>query len=85
MAEGLRFELVPMRQLSEALYDDDDWTGMKDPAERRKRQIRLSLRAYRASSRQGQGIHMVQHRMMLTCSQVSEEQHATTYRCQTRK
>ncbi|KAJ9607760.1 hypothetical protein H2200_007838 [Cladophialophora chaetospira] len=39
--------LMPMRQLTEAKCEDDDWTGLKDQAERRKRQTRLSLRAYR--------------------------------------
>ncbi|KAI0124020.1 hypothetical protein BJ170DRAFT_70653 [Xylariales sp. AK1849] len=39
--------LVSMHQLAEAHCDDDDWTGLKDQAERRKRQTRLSLRAYR--------------------------------------
>ncbi|KAH8884053.1 hypothetical protein GQ53DRAFT_846417 [Thozetella sp. PMI_491] len=40
-------ELVPMRQLAEARRAEDDWTGISDQAERRKRQTRLALRAYR--------------------------------------
>jgi hypothetical protein len=43
------FVLVRMRQLAEAQSEDDDWTGLKDQAERRKRQTRLSLRAHRKS------------------------------------
>ncbi|KAH8649112.1 hypothetical protein BX600DRAFT_517506 [Xylariales sp. PMI_506] len=36
-----------MHQLTEARCDDDNWTGLKDRAERRRRQTRLNLRAYR--------------------------------------
>lgn len=43
-------EQVQMRQLAEARCGDDDWTGLRDQAERRKRQTRLALRAYRTSS-----------------------------------
>ena len=42
--------LVRMPQLAEAHGEDDDWTGLKDQAQRRKRQTRLSLRAHRRSS-----------------------------------
>ena len=40
-------DLVPMRQLAEARSDDDDWTGLKDQTERRRRQTRLALRLHR--------------------------------------
>ncbi|KAF3397080.1 hypothetical protein DPV78_007897 [Talaromyces pinophilus] len=40
-------ELASMRQLAEARSEDDDWTGLKDKSERRKRQTRLALRALR--------------------------------------
>ncbi|KEF55884.1 uncharacterized protein A1O9_07464 [Exophiala aquamarina CBS 119918] len=42
-----RLRLGYMDQLAEAHCDDDNWTGLKDPKERRKRQVRLSLRAHR--------------------------------------
>jgi hypothetical protein len=40
-------QLASMRQLAEARSKDDDWTGLKDKSERRKRQTRLALRALR--------------------------------------
>lgn len=36
-----------MHQLAEARNHDDDWTGLKDGAARRKRQTRLNVRAHR--------------------------------------
>ncbi|KAJ9138092.1 hypothetical protein NKR23_g8671 [Pleurostoma richardsiae] len=39
--------LIPMQQLAEAEDGEDDWTGLTDAAERRKRQTRLNMRAYR--------------------------------------
>ncbi|KAB5523848.1 hypothetical protein GE09DRAFT_1257562 [Coniochaeta sp. 2T2.1] len=48
MAERVRISVVPMRQkLHEVRGDDDDWTGLTDPKERRKRQNRLHARAWR--------------------------------------
>jgi hypothetical protein len=44
-------QLVLMRQLAEARRDDDDWTGLRDQTERRKRQTRLALRAHRTCPR----------------------------------
>ncbi|KAH8690000.1 hypothetical protein BGW36DRAFT_390057 [Talaromyces proteolyticus] len=40
-------QLQPMSQLAEAIYREDDWTGLTDAAARRKRQNRLNVRAYR--------------------------------------
>ncbi|KAK3373538.1 hypothetical protein B0T24DRAFT_623697 [Lasiosphaeria ovina] len=43
-----RIIAVPTRQrLSEVRTDDDDWTGLTSPAERRRRQNRLHARAWR--------------------------------------
>ena len=44
-------QLGLMRQLAEARHGDDDWTGLRDQTERRKRQTRLALRAYRTCFR----------------------------------
>ncbi|RDW73550.1 hypothetical protein BP6252_07457 [Coleophoma cylindrospora] len=40
-------ELVRLRQLNEARCSDDDWTGLGDQSERRRRQTRLAVRAHR--------------------------------------
>ncbi|KAL6918173.1 hypothetical protein ACHAPO_000020 [Fusarium lateritium] len=40
-------ELTPMPQLAEAISNQDDWTGTKDAAARRRAQTRLNMRAYR--------------------------------------
>lgn len=45
---GLVPVLAPMQQLAHAKKPDDDWTGLKNRAERKKRQTRLNVRAYRA-------------------------------------
>ncbi|KFA80846.1 hypothetical protein S40288_08526 [Stachybotrys chartarum IBT 40288] len=42
-----RIQLAPMPQLAEAMSRDDDWTGTKDAAARRRAQTRLNTRAYR--------------------------------------
>lgn len=44
---GYAVELVQMPQLAEAVDSQDDWTGLTDPAARRKRQNRLNVRAHR--------------------------------------
>ncbi|KAL2840767.1 hypothetical protein BJY01DRAFT_257243 [Aspergillus pseudoustus] len=41
-----RIELAPMPQLAEAISREDDWTGIKDAAARRRAQTRLNTRAY---------------------------------------
>ncbi|GAP84208.1 hypothetical protein SAMD00023353_13100060 [Rosellinia necatrix] len=40
-------QLAPMPQLAEATSREDDWTGTKDAAARRRAQTRLNTRAYR--------------------------------------
>ncbi|RBR23213.1 uncharacterized protein FIESC28_03955 [Fusarium coffeatum] len=40
-------ELASMPQLVEAIRKEDDWTGTKDAAARRRAQTRLNMRAYR--------------------------------------
>ncbi|KAF2727858.1 hypothetical protein EJ04DRAFT_127798 [Polyplosphaeria fusca] len=45
MAPGIR--LASMAQLAEARSMEDDWTGTKDAAARRRAQTRLNTRAYR--------------------------------------
>ncbi|KAI0537858.1 hypothetical protein GGR58DRAFT_470117 [Xylaria digitata] len=40
-------QLVSMPQLAEAISREDDWTGTKDAAARRRAQTRLNTRAYR--------------------------------------
>ncbi|RGP63857.1 hypothetical protein FLONG3_9751 [Fusarium longipes] len=40
-------ELTSMPQLAEAISKEDDWTGTKDAAARRRAQTRLNMRAYR--------------------------------------
>jgi hypothetical protein len=43
------FEVAQMPQQTEVRGPDDDWTGLTDTAERRKRQNRLNQRIYRMS------------------------------------
>ncbi|KAJ5133087.1 hypothetical protein N7526_004452 [Penicillium atrosanguineum] len=42
-----RIKLASMPQLAEAIIREDDWTGTKDAAARRRIQTRLNTRAYR--------------------------------------
>ncbi|KAH8166329.1 hypothetical protein CIB48_g1920 [Xylaria polymorpha] len=42
-----RIQLALMPQLAEAISREDDWTGTKDAAARRRAQTRLNTRAYR--------------------------------------
>lgn len=44
---GTVISLGPMSQLQDARGPEDDWTGLRDRAERRKRQNRLNVRAHR--------------------------------------
>ncbi|XXH05960.1 hypothetical protein Hte_012403 [Hypoxylon texense] len=46
-ATALPIQLTPMPQLAEARSREDDWTGTKDAAARRRAQTRLNTRAYR--------------------------------------
>ncbi|TGO19970.1 hypothetical protein BPAE_0327g00130 [Botrytis paeoniae] len=45
--QTLSFRVEPMNQLAEAKKDEDDWTGTTNAKERRKRQNRLNIRAFR--------------------------------------
>ncbi|KAJ5106851.1 hypothetical protein N7456_003526 [Penicillium angulare] len=42
-----QIQLTSMPQLAEAINKEDDWTGIKDSAARRRAQTRLNTRAYR--------------------------------------
>ncbi|KAK8099589.1 uncharacterized protein PG998_012830 [Apiospora kogelbergensis] len=46
-AAAPRIQCAPMPQLAEARSREDDWTGTKDAAARRRAQTRLNTRAYR--------------------------------------
>ncbi|KAF2494421.1 hypothetical protein BU16DRAFT_589254 [Lophium mytilinum] len=46
-ATAPRIQLASMPQLAEAMRKEDDWTGTKDAAARRRAQTRLNTRAYR--------------------------------------
>ncbi|TEY79917.1 hypothetical protein BOTCAL_0040g00340 [Botryotinia calthae] len=45
--QNFLFRVEPMVQLVEAKKDEDDWTGTTNAKERRKRQNRLNIRAFR--------------------------------------
>lgn len=45
------FRVAHMQQQKEVRKPDDDWTGLSDAAERRKRQNRLNQRIYSTSYR----------------------------------
>ncbi|KAH8688971.1 hypothetical protein BGW36DRAFT_442097 [Talaromyces proteolyticus] len=47
ISTGPRLQLASMPQLAEAISGQDDWTGTKDAAARRRAQTRLNTRAYR--------------------------------------
>lgn len=47
--------MASMSQLQDARCPEDDWTGLRDRAERRKRQNRLNVRAHRR--RKAAGLH----------------------------
>ncbi|KAG6358035.1 hypothetical protein INS49_013919 [Diaporthe citri] len=52
---GKVIAMAPMSQLQDAKCPEDDWTGLRDRAERRKRQNRLNVRAHRR--RKAAGLH----------------------------
>ncbi|KAL3496188.1 hypothetical protein BJX62DRAFT_232692 [Aspergillus germanicus] len=51
-----RLNLQPMLPLREAIDHDDNWTGLVDARERRKRQNRLNQRAHRRRKEQAQAL-----------------------------
>ncbi|KUJ21676.1 uncharacterized protein LY89DRAFT_681111 [Mollisia scopiformis] len=49
-------QLTPLPQLAEARSQEDDWTGTKDAAARRRAQTRLNTRAYRKRKAQARKV-----------------------------
>ncbi|KAK2060359.1 hypothetical protein LY76DRAFT_568944 [Colletotrichum caudatum] len=70
-----------MPQLAELIRREDDWTGTKDAAERRRAQTRLNTRAYRKRKALGKKVHasstttkaLIEPEAVVTCWDVEKQ------------
>ncbi|KAI1069358.1 hypothetical protein LB507_008738 [Fusarium sp. FIESC RH6] len=71
-----RIELASMPQLVEAIRKEDDWTGTKDAAARRRAQTRLNMRAYRkrkALAKKADDMSLVKHETTIDLWDIKQE------------
>ncbi|KFY07444.1 hypothetical protein V492_07138 [Pseudogymnoascus sp. VKM F-4246] len=68
-----RYQLAPMPQLAEATSKEDDWTGTKDAAARRRAQTRLNTRAYRKRKALAESKAQVKPEALVECWDIQRQ------------